>query len=61
MRRMMRGVGAIVLLLIISAAVAIGVIALTSKETGVKLREVGGSTIDDVSKQIEQLVNDNTK
>jgi hypothetical protein len=58
---MMRGVGAIVLLLIIAAAVAIGVIALTSKETGVKLREVGGNTIDDVSKQIEQLVNDNTK
>ena len=60
-RRMMRGIGAIILLLFIAAVVAIGVIALTSKETGVKLRDVGGQTIDDVSKQIEDLVNDNTK
>jgi archaellin len=58
---MMRGIGAIVLLLLIAAAVAVGVIALTSKETGVKLREVGGNTVDDVSKQIQQLVNDNKK
>jgi eukaryotic-like serine/threonine-protein kinase len=59
--RMMRGVGALILLLLIAAVVAIGVIAATSKETGVKLRDIGGNTIDDVSNQIEKLVNDNTK
>jgi hypothetical protein len=37
------------------------VIAATSKSTGVKLRDIGGNTIDDVSNQIEKLVNDNTK
>ncbi len=58
---MARGTGALILLLLIAAVVAIGVIAATSKETGVKLREIGGNTINDVSNQIEQLVNDNTK
>lgn len=60
-RRLMRGTGALILLLLIAAAVAIGVIAATSKESGVKLREIGGNTINDVSNQIESLVNDNTK
>jgi serine/threonine protein kinase len=60
-RRMARGIGALILLLLIAGAVAIGVIALTSKETGVKLRDIGGNTVDDVSNQIEKLVNDNTK
>jgi eukaryotic-like serine/threonine-protein kinase len=60
-RRMVRGIGALILLLLIAGAVAVGVIALTSKETGVKLRDIGGNTVDDVSNQIEKLVNDNTQ
>jgi eukaryotic-like serine/threonine-protein kinase len=60
-RRMLRGVGALILLLLIAAAVAIGVIAATSRDTGVKLREIGGDTVRDVANELEQLVNDNTQ
>jgi eukaryotic-like serine/threonine-protein kinase len=59
--RMMRGVGAIVVLLLIAAAVAGGVILLTGDSTGVKLREVGGDTIQSVADELRQLVEDNTK
>jgi eukaryotic-like serine/threonine-protein kinase len=60
-RRTLRAIGGLIVLLLIAAAVAIGVIAATSSSTGVKLRDIGGNTIDDVSQQIKQLVNDNTK
>lgn len=58
---MVRGIGALILLLLIAAAVAIGVIAVTSRDTGVKLREIGGDTVRDVANELEQLVNDNTQ
>jgi eukaryotic-like serine/threonine-protein kinase len=60
-RRMLRGIGALILLLLIAAAVAIGVIAATSEDSGVKLREIGGDTVRDVANELEQLVNDNTQ
>jgi eukaryotic-like serine/threonine-protein kinase len=60
-RRTLRAIGGLIVLLLIAAAVAIGVIAATSSSTGVKLRDIGGNTIDDVSQQIKELVNDNTK
>jgi hypothetical protein len=37
------------------------VIAATSKSTGVKLRDIGGNTINRVSDDIKQLIQDNTK
>ena len=58
---MLRGIGALILLLLIAAAVAIGVIAATSEDSGVKLREIGGDTVRDVANELEQLVNDNTQ
>jgi eukaryotic-like serine/threonine-protein kinase len=61
MRRAMRSVGALILLLLIAAAVAIGVIAATSKSTGVKLREIGGDTIQKASDELKGLVEDNKK
>ncbi len=61
MRRTLRGIGAMIILVLIAAAVAIGVIAATSKTTGVKLRDIGGNTVHDVSNQISQLIQDNTK
>jgi serine/threonine-protein kinase len=60
-RRMLRGIGALIVLLLIAAAVAIGVIAATSDSSGVKLREIGGDTVRDVANELEQLVNDNTQ
>jgi eukaryotic-like serine/threonine-protein kinase len=60
-RRTLRAIGGLIVLLLIAAAVAVGVIAATSSSTGVKLRDVGGNTINDVSQQIKQLVNDNVK
>jgi len=61
LRRTARGIGALVLLLLIAAAVAVGVIALTSRETGVKLREVGGDSVDRVAQELRELVEDNTR
>ncbi|MEK6276971.1 MAG: protein kinase [Actinomycetota bacterium] len=59
--RMMRGIGALVALLLIAAAVAAGVILLTGDSTGVKLKEVGGDTVDRVADELRQLVQDNTR
>ena len=61
MRRFFRGIGALIVLLLIAGAVAIGVIALTSKSTGVKLKDIGGNTVHDVAKQIDDLIKNNTK
>jgi len=60
-RRVVRGIGALIVLLLIATAVAVGVIAATSKTTGVKLRDIGGNTIDRVTNDIKQLIQDNTK
>ena len=61
LRRMLRGMGALIVLVLIAAAVALGVIAATSDEAGVRLRDVGGDTVNEVVNQIEELVNDNTQ
>jgi eukaryotic-like serine/threonine-protein kinase len=61
MRRLMRSFGALVLLVLIAAAVAVGVIAATSNTTGVKLKEVGGNTVDQIVDDMRNLVNDNTQ
>jgi serine/threonine protein kinase len=61
MRRFMRSIGALILLVLIAAAVAIGVIAATSNTTGVKLKQVGGNTVDQVVDDLKQLVQDNQK
>jgi serine/threonine-protein kinase len=60
-RRMMRAVGGLIVLLLIAAAVAVGVIAATSKSTGVKLRDIGGDTVNKAADQLKGLVEDNTK
>ncbi len=60
-RRFMRAIGALIVLLLIAAAVAVGVIAATSKSTGVKLRDIGGDTITKLSDEMKSLVEDNTK
>jgi eukaryotic-like serine/threonine-protein kinase len=59
--RFMRGIGALIALLLIAAVVAIAVIAATSDSTGVKLRDVGGNTVDRVTEELRQLVQDNTQ
>ncbi len=61
MRRMMRSIGALIVLLLIAAAVAVGVIAATSKTTGVKLKSVGGNTVNQVVDDLKGLVQDNQK
>jgi serine/threonine protein kinase len=61
MRRTVRGIGGLIVLLLIAAAVAIGVIAATSKSTGVKLREISGDTIQKATDELRGLVEDNKK
>jgi serine/threonine protein kinase len=61
MRRTMRSIGALIVLLLIAAAVAVGVIAATSKSTGVKLREIGGDTVNKAADELRGLVEDNKK
>ena len=58
---MLRGAGAMVALLLIAAAVAAAVIISTGDSTGVKLKEVGGDTVQQVVDELQQLVQDNTK
>lgn len=60
-RRFMRAIGALIVLLLIAAAVAVGVIAATSKSTGVKLRDIGGDTVSKAADELKGLVEDNTK
>jgi eukaryotic-like serine/threonine-protein kinase len=61
MRRTMRSIGALIVLLLIAAAVAVGVSAATSKSTGVKLREIGGDTVNKAADELRGLVEDNKK
>jgi serine/threonine protein kinase len=61
MRRMMRSIGALIVLVLIAAAVAIGVIAATSGTTGVKLKNVGGDTVNQVVDDLKSLVQENSK
>jgi archaellin len=61
MGRMMRGAGALIALLLIAAAVAAGVILLTGDSTGVKLKEVGGDSVNRVVDELRSLVQDNTQ
>jgi archaellin len=58
---MMRTIGALIVLVLIAAAVAVGVIAATSSSTGVKLKNVGGNTVSQVADDLKQLVQDNQK
>ena len=58
---MMRGAGALIALLLIAAAVAAGVILLTGDSTGVKLKEVGGDSVNRVVDELRSLVQDNTQ
>jgi len=61
MRRTLRGIGALIVLVLIAAAVAIGVIAATSKSTGVKLKNFTFDSIQKGVDDIKQNIQDNTK
>jgi serine/threonine protein kinase len=61
MRRTLRGIGALIALVLIAAAVAIGVIAATSKSTGVKLKNFTFDSIQKGVDDIKQNVEENTK
>ena len=56
-----RGVFALIALVLIAAAVAGGVILLTDKSAGEKITRVTGDTIDKAVDQMKQLVRDNTQ
>jgi serine/threonine-protein kinase len=59
--RFMRGLFALVALVLIAAAVAVAVILATDDSTGVKLRDTAGDTVQKVADEMRQLVEDNTK
>jgi len=59
--RLMRGLFALLALILIAAAVAAAVIVATDDSTGVKLRDVAGNTVQKVADEMRQLVEDNTK
>jgi serine/threonine-protein kinase len=59
--RFVRGVFALVALVLIAAAVAGGVILLTDQSAGEKITRVTGDTIDKAVDQMKQLVRDNTQ
>ena len=59
--RLMRGLFALLALILIAAAVAAAVIVATDDSTGVKLRDVAGNTVQKVADGMRQLVEDNTK
>jgi serine/threonine protein kinase len=59
--RFMRGLFALLALVLIAAAVAAAVIVATDDSTGVKLRDVAGNTVQKVADGMRQLVEDNTK
>jgi serine/threonine-protein kinase len=61
MARTLRGIGTMIALVLIAAAVAAVVIIATSGSTGVKLKDVGGDTVDRVVDDLKQLVQDNVK
>jgi serine/threonine protein kinase len=59
--RFMRGVLALVALILIAGAVATAVIVTTDKASGVHATEVAGNTIDKVVGKFEDLVKNNTE
>jgi hypothetical protein len=59
--RFMRGVLALIALILIAAAVAAAVILTTDKAAGVQIRKVAGDTVTRVVDDLKQLVKDNTK
>ena len=59
--RFVRFVLALVALVLVAAAVAGGVIALTDKAAGVKVSKVAGDTVDKVVEEVKELVKKNTE
>jgi eukaryotic-like serine/threonine-protein kinase len=59
--RFARFVLALVALVLVAAAVAGGVIALTDKAAGVKVSKVAGDTVDKVVEEVKELVKKNTE
>ena len=48
-------------LILIAAAVAGGVIALTDRAASVKVREWAGKSVDDLTREIKDTLRDNTQ
>ena len=59
--RFVRGVLALVLLVLIAAAVAGIVILTTSDEAGVRLKEIAGDSASEILDQVKSLISDNTQ
>ena len=59
--RFVRFMMALVALVLVAAAVAAGVIALTDKAAGVKVSKVAGDTVDKVVEEVKELVKKNTE
>jgi serine/threonine-protein kinase len=57
--RFVRFVLALLVLIFVAAAVAIGVILLTDQAAGVKVGKVAGDTVDKVVEEVKGLVNEN--
>jgi eukaryotic-like serine/threonine-protein kinase len=59
--RAMRGIAALIALVLIAAAVAAAVIFATDNATGPEIRRIAGDTVDQVVEEMRDLINDNTQ
>src|SRR4029453_7566223 len=59
--RAMRGIAALIALVLIAAAVAAAVIFATDNATGPEIRRIAGATVDQVVEEMRDLINDNTQ
>jgi eukaryotic-like serine/threonine-protein kinase len=59
--RVMRGITALIALVLIAAAVAAAVIFATDNATGPEIRRIAGNTVDQVVEEMRDLINDNTQ